>query len=98
MVMSQTSQRVYMRPILDLSNLNRQFLFKKKGVKQSKVIIAAQTAAPFNPSVHIHPIYNITEPEFDVEWFEGLILCLMWGIVWVRTFWFVRIVQWGVLI
>lgn len=56
---------------IDLSNLNRQFLFKKKDVKQSKAMIAAQTAAPFNPNVHIHPIHgNIKEAQFDIAWFE----------------------------
>jgi ubiquitin-like 1-activating enzyme E1 B len=56
---------------IDLSNLNRQFLFKKKDVKQSKALIAAQAATPFNPNVHIHPIHgNIKGPEFGIEWFE----------------------------
>ncbi|TFK34634.1 hypothetical protein BDQ12DRAFT_689301 [Crucibulum laeve] len=56
---------------IDLSNLNRQFLFRKKDVKQSKAIIAAQTAAPFNPNVRITPIHgNIKEPQYDIEWFQ----------------------------
>ncbi|KAF7377833.1 Uba2 [Mycena sanguinolenta] len=56
---------------IDLSNLNRQFLFRKKDVKQSKALIAAQTAAPFNPNVQITPIYgNIKEPQYDLEWFR----------------------------
>ncbi|KAF9218464.1 hypothetical protein BS17DRAFT_869307 [Gyrodon lividus] len=56
---------------IDLSNLNRQFLFKKKDVKQSKAMVAAQTAGAFNPNVHIQPIHaNIKEPQFDVEWFQ----------------------------
>ncbi|KAJ7510269.1 hypothetical protein B0H11DRAFT_1181473 [Mycena galericulata] len=56
---------------IDLSNLNRQFLFRKKDVKQSKALVAAQTAAPFNPNVRISPIYgNIKEPQYDLEWFQ----------------------------
>ncbi|KAF9004559.1 hypothetical protein BDQ17DRAFT_1390109 [Cyathus striatus] len=56
---------------IDLSNLNRQFLFKKKDVKQSKALIAAQTAGPFNPNVRITPIHgNIKEPQYDIQWFQ----------------------------
>ncbi|KAF8154730.1 hypothetical protein B0H34DRAFT_717633 [Crassisporium funariophilum] len=56
---------------IDLSNLNRQFLFKKKDVKQSKAMVAAQTAAPFNPNVRITPIHdNIKEPQYDIQWFQ----------------------------
>ncbi|RDB30882.1 Ubiquitin-activating enzyme E1-like [Hypsizygus marmoreus] len=56
---------------IDLSNLNRQFLFRKKDVKQSKALIAAHTAGPFNPNVQLTPIHgNIKEPQYDVPWFQ----------------------------
>ncbi|KAF8550035.1 hypothetical protein OG21DRAFT_1488092 [Imleria badia] len=62
---------------IDLSNLNRQFLFKKKDVKQSKAMVAAQTAGAFNPNVRIQPIHaNIKEPQFDVEWFQSFDIVL----------------------
>ncbi|KAG5342178.1 hypothetical protein C0989_004915 [Termitomyces sp. Mn162] len=56
---------------IDLSNLNRQFLFRKKDVKQSKALTAAQTAASFNPNVSLNPIHgNIKEPQYDIPWFQ----------------------------
>ncbi|KAI0674079.1 hypothetical protein C8Q78DRAFT_1012729 [Trametes maxima] len=62
---------------IDLSNLNRQFLFRKKDVKQSKALVAARTASAFNPNVRITPIHgNIKEPQFDVAWFRGFDIVL----------------------
>ncbi|KAL1747162.1 hypothetical protein HDZ31DRAFT_80644 [Schizophyllum fasciatum] len=62
---------------IDLSNLNRQFLFRKKDVKQSKALVAAAAAAPFNPRVRITPVHgNIKDPEFDLEWFKGFDIIL----------------------
>ncbi|KAF9653547.1 hypothetical protein BDM02DRAFT_3107460 [Thelephora ganbajun] len=56
---------------IDLSNLNRQFLFRKKDVKQSKALVAAHTASAFNPHVRINPIHaNIKDPQFDMSWFR----------------------------
>ncbi|KAK7062646.1 E1 ubiquitin-activating protein uba2 [Paramarasmius palmivorus] len=62
---------------IDLSNLNRQFLFRKKDVKQSKALVAAMTATPFNPNVQIIPLHaNIKEPQFDIQWFQGFDIVL----------------------
>ncbi|KAI0658884.1 hypothetical protein C8Q70DRAFT_991217 [Cubamyces menziesii] len=62
---------------IDLSNLNRQFLFRKKDIKQSKAMVAAKTASAFNPNVKITPIHaNIKEPQFDVAWFRGFDIVL----------------------
>ena len=41
---------------IDVSNLNRQFLFQKKHVGQSKVEVAKETALTFNPSVTIEAL------------------------------------------
>ncbi|KAH9177780.1 hypothetical protein EDB89DRAFT_1439238 [Lactarius sanguifluus] len=62
---------------IDLSNLNRQFLFRKKDVKQSKALVAARTASAFNPNVHITPIHgNIKDTQFDLAWFRGFDIVL----------------------
>ncbi|KAI0036331.1 hypothetical protein K488DRAFT_39149, partial [Vararia minispora EC-137] len=62
---------------IDLSNLNRQFLFRKKDVKQSKAMVAARTAASFNPNVCITPIHgNIKDPQYDLAWYSHFDLVL----------------------
>ncbi|KAI0280185.1 hypothetical protein BGY98DRAFT_965060 [Russula aff. rugulosa BPL654] len=62
---------------IDLSNLNRQFLFRKRDVKQSKAMVAARTASAFNPNVHIIPIHgNIKDTQFDLAWFQGFDIVL----------------------
>ncbi|KAJ3559542.1 hypothetical protein NM688_g281 [Phlebia brevispora] len=62
---------------IDLSNLNRQFLFRKKDIKQSKALVAAKTASAFNPNVRITPIHgNIKEPQFDIAWFRSFDIVL----------------------
>lgn len=57
---------------IDLSNLNRQFLFRHEHIKRSKAEVAKQSASQFNPNVHIVAHHaNIKDPEFGVKWFRG---------------------------
>ncbi len=59
---------------IDLSNLNRQFLFQKQHIKKPKSIVAKQTASSFNPLVNIVAHHaNIKEPRFGVAYFKALI-------------------------
>lgn len=56
---------------IDLSNLNRQFLFQKQHIKKPKSIVAKQTASAFNPLVNIVAHHaNIKEPRFGVAYFQ----------------------------
>lgn len=43
---------------IDVSNLNRQFLFQKQHVGCSKVEVARDSALTFNPSVSIEAIHD----------------------------------------
>ncbi|KAB8342743.1 hypothetical protein FH972_022341 [Carpinus fangiana] len=57
---------------IDLSNLNRQFLFRHEHIKRPKALVAKESAGPFNPNVTIEAHHaNIKDPEFDVSWFQG---------------------------
>jgi hypothetical protein len=59
---------------IDLSNLNRQFLFRKPDISKSKALVAAATAKHFNPSsgIEIHARHgNVKEGKNDVEWMKG---------------------------
>ncbi|KAK3677898.1 E1 ubiquitin-activating protein uba2 [Recurvomyces mirabilis] len=57
---------------IDLSNLNRQFLFRKQHIKKPKAYVAKETASHFNPSVNIDAQHaSIFDTKYDVEFFEG---------------------------
>ncbi|KAL2722839.1 LOW QUALITY PROTEIN: SUMO-activating enzyme subunit 2 isoform X1 [Vespula squamosa] len=56
---------------IDVSNLNRQFLFQKKHVGKSKAEVAKETALTFNPNakiIHYHD--SITSSEFGLSFFK----------------------------
>ncbi|CAG8980361.1 hypothetical protein HYALB_00013686 [Hymenoscyphus albidus] len=57
---------------IDLSNLNRQFLFRHEHIKKSKALVAKEAAHAFNPDVKIEAHHaNIKDPQFNVAWFKG---------------------------
>ncbi|KAG5958170.1 hypothetical protein E4U56_005732 [Claviceps arundinis] len=56
---------------IDLSNLNRQFLFRQEHIKKSKALVAKDAASKFNPHVTIVAHHaNIKDDEFTVSWFK----------------------------
>ena len=54
---------------IDVSNLNRQFLFRPHHVGQSKAHVAAQVVTSYRPGVHITPIQQPVQT-FGVEEFR----------------------------
>ncbi|KAJ2882297.1 E1 ubiquitin-activating protein uba2 [Coemansia aciculifera] len=62
---------------IDLSNLNRQFLFQRRHIKRPKSEVAIQAIRDFNPGIDAHARQaNIKEPTFDVDWFSQFDLVL----------------------
>jgi len=56
---------------IDVSNLNRQFLFRPRHVGMPKSIVAREMAMLFNPEAKIVAYHaNIKEPRFGVKYFE----------------------------
>ncbi|KAI1135369.1 hypothetical protein F5Y05DRAFT_180624 [Hypoxylon sp. FL0543] len=57
---------------IDLSNLNRQFLFRQEHIGKSKALVAKEVAGAFNPHVKVVAHHaNIKDSEFHVEWFRS---------------------------
>ncbi|CAN9154683.1 unnamed protein product [Alternaria sp. RS040] len=57
---------------IDLSNLNRQFLFRNEHIKKSKALVAKESAGKFNPNVSIVAYHdNIKDGQFSVAWFQS---------------------------
>jgi ubiquitin-like 1-activating enzyme E1 B len=62
---------------VDISNLNRQFLFRPEHVNSSKSLVAASSAMKFNSHVHIIPYHqNIKDSSFSLEFFSKYDLVL----------------------
>ncbi|KAF6236095.1 hypothetical protein HO173_005723 [Letharia columbiana] len=60
---------------IDLSNLNRQFLFRQEHIKKSKALVAKESAAKFNPHIKLEAHHaNIKDPQFNIEWFQSFAL------------------------
>lgn len=71
--------RVTRRPLtqidldtIDLSNLNRQFLFQKQHIKQPKAVVAKASASAFNPDVTVVAHHaDVKAPEFDLAFYNS---------------------------
>jgi ubiquitin-like 1-activating enzyme E1 B len=62
---------------IDVSNLNRQFLFRPQHVSQSKSAIAKESVLKFNPDVKIESHHgNVKSEEFNVEFFKKFSIVL----------------------
>lgn len=56
---------------IDLSNLNRQFLFRNEHIKKPKALVAKEVAQRFNPNVKLVAHHaNIKDAQFSVGWFS----------------------------
>ena len=57
---------------IDVSNLNRQFLFRRKHVGMPKAVVAREAVLRFNPRCAVEALHaNIKEARFDLKWFGG---------------------------
>ncbi|KAJ2229629.1 E1 ubiquitin-activating protein uba2 [Coemansia sp. RSA 485] len=57
---------------IDLSNLNRQFLFQRKHIKKPKASVAVSAITAFNPQLSAEATQaNIKDPQFDGDWFAS---------------------------
>ena len=55
---------------IDISNLNRQFLFHRQHVQRSKAVVAKESVLSFMPDVNITAYHdNIMNPEYNVDYF-----------------------------
>ncbi|KAL2830550.1 hypothetical protein BDW59DRAFT_18448 [Aspergillus cavernicola] len=60
---------------IDLSNLNRQFLFRREHIGRSKALVAREVAQRFQPTAKIVAYHaNIKDNQFDVDWFASFVV------------------------
>uniref|UniRef100_A0A4W5P558 SUMO-activating enzyme subunit 2 n=1 Tax=Hucho hucho TaxID=62062 RepID=A0A4W5P558_9TELE len=63
--------------IIDVSNLNRQFLFQKKHVGKSKAQVAKESVLQFCPTANITAYHDsIMNPDYNVEFFRSFMLVM----------------------
>ncbi|KAK3008156.1 hypothetical protein RJ639_015135 [Escallonia herrerae] len=56
---------------IEVSNLNRQFLFRQSHVGQSKAKVARDAVLRFRPDISITPYHaNVKDPDFNVDFFK----------------------------
>ncbi|XP_020108173.1 SUMO-activating enzyme subunit 2 isoform X1 [Ananas comosus] len=56
---------------IEVSNLNRQFLFRQHHVGQSKAKVARDAVLRFRPHINITPYHsNVKDPQFNVDFFK----------------------------
>ncbi|KAJ9189689.1 hypothetical protein P3X46_000950 [Hevea brasiliensis] len=56
---------------IEVSNLNRQFLFRQSHVGQSKAMVARDAVLRFRPNISITPYHaNVKDSDFNVEFFK----------------------------
>lgn len=62
---------------IDVSNLNRQFLFQKKHVGKSKAQVAKESVLQFCPTANITAYHDsIMNPDYSVDFFRNFILVM----------------------
>uniref|UniRef100_A0AAY4DJW4 THIF-type NAD/FAD binding fold domain-containing protein n=1 Tax=Denticeps clupeoides TaxID=299321 RepID=A0AAY4DJW4_9TELE len=62
---------------IDVSNLNRQFLFQKKHVGKSKAQVAKESVVQFCPKANITAYHDsIMNPDYSVEFFRNFALVM----------------------
>ncbi|KAI4469908.1 ubiquitin-activating enzyme e1 [Holotrichia oblita] len=62
---------------IDVSNLNRQFLFRKEHVGKPKAVVARETVLNYNPNLNIKAYHDsITTVEYGVNFYKNFNLVL----------------------